>query len=446
MLLILRQHMSLTNYNQQALRVLGILCFGLVIVSGCKRPLRIVQNTSALPGMSERVRVSSGEVDAAEPAIAAAPDGSVYVAWVEHGTKSQADVEIARFNRDGEMQGSAVRVNSQAGTATAWRGDPPTVAVAPDQTVFVGWTARVESRSGQATELYLSSSRDHGQTFGAPVRVNDDQRPAVHGMHSLAIGNDGHLYIAWLDERNITPMPMKDMKSEANSKGRHMESNREVFISSSTDGGRTFTTNQRVATDVCPCCKTALAIGPEGRVHLSWRQVLPGDFRHIAVATSVDGGKLFAKPVIVSDDHWVLKGCPVSGASVSAAAEGKLRVLWYAGGEKGEHGIYWSESQDGGQTFSQRQLIAATNAHGTPVLLNDRDGTSTAVWEAGENGVTHVIAVRIPTKASVASDQNNAGIGELPAAVTTSDRLFIVDLVKQGAKQSIWLVTAPKPV
>lgn len=217
------------------------------------------------------------------------------------------------------MQGSPVRVNTQPGTATAWRGDPPTVAVAPDHTVFVGWTARVEAESGHATNIYLSSSRDRGQTFSAAVKVNDDTKPAVHGMHSLAIGSDGRIYVAWLDERNIKPM--KDMKMEAKTAGHHMESNREVFLASSADGGRTFTTNQQIASDVCPCCKTALASGPEGRVYLSWRQVLPGDFRHIAVASSADGGKTFSKPVIVSDDQWMIKGCPVSGAALAAGSE-----------------------------------------------------------------------------------------------------------------------------
>jgi hypothetical protein len=32
--------------------------------------------------------------------------GSVYVAWANHGPKAQADVMIARFNGDGQIQGS----------------------------------------------------------------------------------------------------------------------------------------------------------------------------------------------------------------------------------------------------------------------------------------------------------------------------------------------------
>jgi len=74
--------------------------------------------------LSQPVRVSAGDADAAEPAIAAAPDGTGYVAWVNHGPKTEADVMIARFTGDGQLQSPAVRVNLQKGIATAWRGDP----------------------------------------------------------------------------------------------------------------------------------------------------------------------------------------------------------------------------------------------------------------------------------------------------------------------------------
>jgi hypothetical protein len=209
--------MSITNHKNQVLRILQTVVVIVLVISGCKRSSLDSPHIKMGPGLSQPVRVSSGDADAAEPAIAASPDGSYYVAWVDHGPKSQANVMIAHFTDDGLMQGSSVRVNTQSGMATAWRGDPPTVAVAPDHTVLVGWTGRTESESGHATNLYLSSSRDRGQTFSAPVKVNDDTKPGTHGMHSLGIGNDGRIYLAWLDERNITPMPMKDMKMEGKS-------------------------------------------------------------------------------------------------------------------------------------------------------------------------------------------------------------------------------------
>jgi hypothetical protein len=98
----------------------------------------------------------------------------------------------------------------------------------------------------------------------------------------------------------------------------HTESNRVAYFASSADGGRTFSRNVKLAGEVCPCCKTSLAVGEDGRVYAAWRQVMPGNFRHIAVASSGDGGETFNAPTVVSDDRWELRGCPVSGPALAA--------------------------------------------------------------------------------------------------------------------------------
>ena len=424
--------------------------FALVFAAGCtKRP------TTPANQLGSPQRISSGTANASEPAIVT-KDGTVYVVWVEHRDKA-ADVMFESFNGEGQSLGAAIRVNPQAGQATAWRGDQPTIAVAPDKTVYVGWTGRADAASGSSPDIYLSASRDGGKSFAVPMKVNDDPKPADHGMHSLAVAADGRVYVAWLDERNIAPMkdvaPAKDMKMNAGSSGHHMESNRELFFSTSADGGRSFSPNQRVATDVCPCCKTNLAIGKDGRVYVSWRQVLPGDFRHIAVSSSSDQGKTFATATIVSNDEWMLKGCPVSGAALSADADGTLRVLWYAGGDKGQRGIYWSESRDDGRTFSSRQLLAASSARGTPVWLRDRVDAAAGLWQDGEGPKAQILGARfrndekvasVPTgsPAVVAVKPTTFGAGELPAAAGIHDRVFIVYVAQDGEKQSIWLTTA----
>jgi len=385
-------------------------------------------------------RVSAGDTNASEPAVASARDGGAYVVWVEHRDRD-ADVMLRRFDGAGQPLGDPIRVNPQAGQATAWRGDPPTVAVATDGTLYVGWTARVESSTGNPADICLSASRDGGKSFGTPVKVNDDQKPAVHGMHSLAISDDGRVYVAWLDERNVAPAPMKDMKMDANSSGRHMESNREVFIASSVDGGRTFSQNQRVATDVCPCCKTSLAVAKDGRIYLSWRQVLAGDYRHIAVSSSSDQGKTFAKATIVSDDEWMLKGCPVSGAALLTGTDASLRVLWYAGSDKGQRGIYWSESRDAGKTFTPRQLLAASSARGTPVLLRDPLVSDIGVWQSGEGNKAQILLARLDAgNNTVVQATSIPFAGELPAAAVTNQRVFIVYVASESQRQTVWLM------
>jgi hypothetical protein len=259
-------------------------------------------------------------------------------------------------------------------------------------------------------------------------------------MHSLAVSGDGRVYVAWLDERNVVaPKPSKGGPVHM-----HSESNREIFFTSSDDGGRTFSPNRKVAGEVCPCCKTSLAVGEDGRVYAGWRQVLPGNFRHIAVSSSTDGGLSFSPAAVVSDDRWELQGCPVSGPALAAGADGSLRVLWYTAGEAGKPGLYWSESHDGGRTFSQRRVLAETGGHGTPALLKGEGGTLTAVWEGADGASSAAMTARFDGDGRVATASVVAGGGELPAAAEAAGQLFVAYVGKDGEEHGIWMMKARK--
>src|ERR1051325_6377153 len=214
-------------------KTLAILLLAIITFAGCN-------HIAATREPVAPMQISASGVDAAEPATATAPDSTFYVAWVNHDAK-QADVMLAHFNHRAEMQGSPVRVNRQPGVATAWRGDQPSVAVAPNGAVYVLWTPRAEAGDKHGTDIYLSASTDGGQNFSSEVKVNDDKAPGAHGMHSLAVAKDGRIYAAWLDERNVHA-PMPSTKGE----GHHMESNRDLYLAYSMDGGRSFSKNEKV--------------------------------------------------------------------------------------------------------------------------------------------------------------------------------------------------------
>jgi hypothetical protein len=406
---------------------LTLLIICLALIAGCKH----VAATRDNPAPPAPIQISAPGIDAAEPATATAPDGTFYVAWVNHDAK-QADVMLTHFNHKAEPLGSPVRVNREPGVATAWRGDQPSVAVAPNGAVYVLWTPRVEAGEKHGTDIYLSTSTDGGESFTTEVKVNDDKAPGAHGMHSLAVAKDGRIYAAWLDERNVhTPKP--STKAE----GHHMESNRDLYTAYSIDGGRTFSKNQKVASDVCPCCKTALTVSADGTLYAGWRQVLPGSYRHIAVASSTDGGTKFSAPVIVSDDRWMLQGCPVSGPSLSVdGASGSLKVVWYAAGESGAPGVYFAESKDKGLTFTPRQLLSQESVRGTPALTASQNN-AIALWQTSDTAETKMRAI-----GNTGAALSVAAGAELPAGVFSNNKLFVAYIGKEKEKRSIWLMRA----
>lgn len=401
---------------------------------------------------SQAILVSAPDADSAEPAIAAAPEGGVYLIWVEHGAGRAADLYFQKFDAEAKAAGEKVRVNPQAGEATAWRGDPPTIVVGADGEIFIGWTASVKTGKASGTDFYVSVSRDGGKSFGAPAKVNDDSEPASHGMHSLAADKSGKIYAAWLDERNIkapahagnepeisndfqyvkahhtpTPEVKKAQETEA------AEPNSEIFYAVSKDGAKTFSTNKKISSEVCPCCKTSLLTNGDGKAYVSWRQVLEGDFRHIAVASTIDGGESFSAPSIVSDDRWQIAACPVSGASMTLAETGALKVAWFTAGAAGKPGLYTAESTDGGKSFSARTLINENATSGNPLLFAREKGGFAVVWEAGGK------LFRAGIEANQIGKVEEIADGTVPSAALSKGKIFIGFSRKETDKRGVWL-------
>src|ERR1043165_789638 len=171
-------------------------CALLLLVSGCAQHTgqRSSDDAAAAPSaanIGQPIRVSSADADAAEPATAAAPDGSVYVAWVEHRRNDEADVMLARFNDAGQMQGEPARVNPEAGRATAWRGDPPTVAASTDGVVYVGWTAR------EASPRRSKSMTTRGRRFTGCTRWRSPRTGASTSLGSTSATSRSHSLRRW---------------------------------------------------------------------------------------------------------------------------------------------------------------------------------------------------------------------------------------------------------
>ena len=410
--------------QQWALVVLGVSFLILAGCAGIRMPAVAV---------SAPVHISPDGVNAAEPAVAAAPDGGSYVTYVEHHGDAGADLYFQKLDDKGQPAGSRVRINETPDIAKAWCGDPPTIAVTKDGAIFIGWTRRFTDANAKGNDLMLSVSHDAGATFSNGVKVNDDTLPASHGMHSLAVTSDGHIVMAWLDERNIktTPHDMSKMSSEMHHE--ESEPNSEVFSAISTDGGKTFSQNQKLTTEACPCCKTTLLAAADGTVYAAWRQVLEGDHRHIAVASSKDGGATFSQPTMVSNDQWQIHACPVSGAALSSSEKGEVEVAWYTEGAAGPAGLYFAHSHDGGKSFSERKLISDTAKSGTPTLVQDGDSL-TAIF-SGKDGNTQV--VRLSEHADMAGTSRLPNAATASATVTKNGPVFIFSRVENDIS-SIW--------
>jgi hypothetical protein len=139
--------------------------------------------------------------------------------------------------------------------------------------------------------------------------------------------------------------------------------------------------------------------------------------------------------VIVSDDKWVLHGCPVSGPSLSIAADGTLKVVWFAAGDAGAPGLYFAETHDKGRTFSPRTLLTQETVKGTPALATGND-RAVAIWQGLGAQQAETKVRELGGAGTVVSVAANA---ELPSGAFSKDKLFVAYIAKVGEKRSVWL-------
>lgn len=381
-----------------------------------------------------RVMVSTLDIDSAEPSIAVDATGNLYVAYVEHAADKSADIYIRKYDGEFGPIGEKVRINPTSGQVRAWQGDQPTIQIAPDGTIYVGWNLLVKNETRAGNDLMLSVSSDGGKTFATPVKVNDDSVPASHGMHGLAINGDT-VYVAWLDERYL----IKQSKSAGASHHKGVEPDAELYFAVSNNGGKTFSANKKIGSQICPCCKVQTALDASGKLYISWRQVLDGNLRHIAVASTADGGKTFTERTIVSDDKWEMNACPVSGAPMLVGDDGRLNIAWFTAGEAGEPGLYFAESTDGAKSFTPRRLLTPGTVLGTSVMLTDPQKKLKVIGNiSGKMFMAYV---------HVGEDRIGAGeidFGESPAAVTAGGHVYIAYIAQdESKKRYVWVMRWP---
>jgi hypothetical protein len=245
------------------------------------------------------------------PYVVGDSHGGFLVAYVDK-RGGQSNVMLQRSQSPVGVS-SAVRVNDRPGEGAVRNENPPKIAVGPNNAVYVVWASERERWKGN---IRFTRSLNGGQTFEPAIDLNSDAAapPISRAFESIVVDAKGRIYVAWIDERNKTA---KDRGAE-------------IWLAISEDHGKTFSHDRRVVSNVCECCRTALAVDSAGRVYLSYRLVSAEGpmFRDIAVARSDDGGKTF-RPAAVNHDGWELNACPIDGGTMTIDTTDHLHVIWF---------------------------------------------------------------------------------------------------------------------
>ncbi len=208
----------------------------------------------------------------------------------------------------------------------------------------------------------------------------------------------------------------------------------------SPDEGKTFSSDHKIISDVCECCRTNIQIDSAGRLFLAYRTVPSKGpmYRDIIVARSSDGGKSFA-PVKVSEDGWEINACPVTGPGLSVDSRGQIAVVWFTGGDR--QGLYYAASTNKGASYSPRRLLESNQnmgKHAQAVALSD--GRVFIAWDEKTEKVKVVGALLDLQKGllqkSVLRDE-----ASYPVIAFNGKTVVIAGML--SAPQDIWMQSEP---
>lgn len=272
--------------------------------------------------------------------------GTTYVSYAMPSEEGESNVFVKRSTDGGENWSEPVQVSTQ-GKMAARESTPQQMAIGPDGEVYLLWYNRfsenVPYEYGKGVVMF-SRSLDNGKSFEQPASVGGDidETKASQSFQNLTVADDGTIYVAVLHSPTA--------ESEE----------RTIRVSSSKDGGRSWSSGTDVDTGACPCCRPSLETDGEGNLYVGWRKVYENGndttIRDNVVARSENGGKTWDKPVKFADHDWKIDGCPHAGPSLGMNSSGELHAAWFTGSE-GDLGIYHATSSDNGQSWSEAQPI-----------------------------------------------------------------------------------------
>lgn len=245
--------------------------------------------------------LAAGFPDAAQPQLAAAADGRV---WLAFGRGPE--IYVARSDDGGATFAAPVRVAALPSLMLGRRRGPRIAAHGDRVTV-----------TAMAGELFAFHSKDAGKTWRGPVPVNDVPRSAREGLNGLAAAPDGRLFATWLDLRDAAG------------------ARTQLFAAESADGGATWSANRPVyrapaGSTVCECCHPSATFNTRGDLAVLWRNGIDGA-RDMWSAVRPAGADAFGLAAKLGEGTWLLKACPMDGGAIFAAGD-SFATVWQRSG------------------------------------------------------------------------------------------------------------------
>lgn len=310
--------------------------------------------------------------------LAAAPDGAVYLSWIEPDSAGEHVLRVARFEQG--RWGVPTTIARGANWFVNW-ADHPSIAVMPDGSLAAHWLVNNEKKGGQyGYGLRIARSHDRGATWREVYAAGRHLTSGYAGFLSF-LAQPAGLSAAYLMPPDV---------GAGGATEEHGSDHRQTlrYVRLRPDG--TVVGDDVIDDDTCSCCTTDVAVSAGGPI-VVYRDHT-GETRDISVVR-FRGGK-WSAPRPVHRDGWKIAGCPTNGP-VLAVDGRRTAVAWFtAADDQPRVKLAWSN--DEAASFGAPVRIDSGNPIGWPGIALLDDGSAVVSWlEALGEGVGEIRLRRV---------------------------------------------------
>ena len=334
----------------------------------------------------------------------------LWVAWAMAG-----HVYVNYSDDLGKTFSTPVAVNRKPEAISARGENRPKIVVrtvGKKSNIYVSWTKPLKKRF--TGHIRFSYSNDGGEHFSQPVIVNDDLSVTGHRFEALAINEQGHIYLSWLDKRD------RDKVRKAGGKYHGAA----VYYTWSDDGGKTFKPNTKVIDHSCECCRVVMKMDQQLPVIL-WRNIYGKNTRDhslVKFSESNQPGKIER----VSFDNWQVDACPHHGPDMSITDNGVYHLTWFNNAPE-RHGLFYTRRHSDGRYDSAINFGDYKSSASHPNVLHvgeevwlvwkQFDGKQESAWlqHSNDSGISW----NKPVQLSVAKNS------DYPFLLSNNDQVFV---------------------
>jgi hypothetical protein len=341
---------------------------------------------------SAPMNISNGmTLNSVSAQLAVDSTGNINVVWETDGNLVNQAIIFTRSTDGGTSFSTPKSISNGVNQSNI-----PQMAVDSSANINVVWWASVPT--GQSDDTYFTRSTDGGSTFSSPVNVSKNNISQAL-FPEIAVDLNGNINVVWYEQ---------------------LMGQYQVYFSRSTDGGSTFSTPLNISNDTGDASLPVITVDSSGDIGVVWIDTTPGNF-DIFFSRSTDGGSTFSVPKNISNNPG-FSGNP----QIVVDSNGNINIIW--GDETpGNRDIFFSESSDGGSTFSTPENISNDPGNSyLPEIALDSDNNIDVVWYDNTPGNNSIFfdkiapAVTLSTR-SLSFGNQNLGTTSPPQTVTLTN-------------------------